>query len=554
MWPFKSKKGKKVQAENQPKMNMISVSEMEAFHSQGITPSIFTNFDGNKFFNGYGPTDIQVVDYWALRAKSLSLFDTNLYGRGIIRRYVTNVINTGLTLESMVENSIVGMDDDQAADWTEDVENRFNLWASNPQLCDYKEKVDGEFGELQAEGYQSALVGGDVLVVLRTSSKNNLPQIQLVPGEAVITPSDIPKGAKIRHGVELDARGRHIAYWVRQEDNSVVRMPAVGQRTGRRKAFLLYGTDRRMDEVRGQPLLSLILQSVKEIDRYRDSVQRKALINSYLAMFIKKDQAMVGTAPMTGGAIRVDDVSLSGGQPGISDGSGARTVAVSQNMPGMVAQELAPGETPVAFDSAGSNLDFGPFEASIVNGMAWALEMPPEILILAFTNNYSASQAAINEFKIFLNRTRKRVGRGLCKPIYGEWFTAEVLMGKITANGYAESLRDPSQYDIKTAWLLSDWTGAIKPSTDIKKQAQGHEIMVDRCWITNARSARELTGTKFSKNVKIVKRENEQKAAAMRPILELEQEFGTQETQQAMAFINDMSARVEELEEAITDG
>jgi len=583
MWPFKKKTkigaGDKsdgveilssTEASALNDLRMITMDDLTAFHSQGLTPSIFQNFDGNKFYNGYGLTDIQIIDYWALRQKSLSLFTTNLYGRGIIRRYVTNVINDGLTLESQVENSIIGMSDDAAAEWTENVENRFNLWASNPNLCDYKQRVEGEFGEIQAEAYQSALVGGDVLVVIRFSQKYNLPYIQLIPGEAVVMPLVEQKNTKIIHGVELDSRNRQVAYWVRQEDGTVIRMAAVGARTGRRKAFLLYGTDKRMDEVRGQPLLALILQSIKEIDRYRDSVQRKALINSYLAMFIKKDQPVLGTAPMTGGAVRVDNITTAGGQAGITDGTGTRTVPVTQHIPGMVMQELAPGETPVAFDSSGSNLDFGPFEATIINGMAWALEMPPEILTLAFTNNYSASQAAINEYKMFLNRTRRGIGRGLCKPIFAEWFTAEIVLGKIVANGYLEAVRDPKQYDIATAWLLSDWTGAIKPSTDIKKQAQGHEIMVDRGWITNARSSRELTGTKFSKNIKTIEKENIQKAAALRPLLELEQEFGADNTRQAESELDNvrngtgaktilsemaaMAARIDELEEVLIDG
>ena len=40
-------------------------------------------------------------------------------------------------------------------------------------------------------------------------------------------------------------------------------------------------------------MLSVILQSLKEIDRYRDATQRKAAINAILAMFIKKTQDKV---------------------------------------------------------------------------------------------------------------------------------------------------------------------------------------------------------------------------------------------------------------------
>jgi hypothetical protein len=44
------------------------------------------------------------------------------------------------------------------------------------------------------------------------------------------------------------------------------------------------------------------------------------------------------------------------------------------------------------------------------------------------------------------------------------------------------------------------------------KEAKAYQIMVSEGWITNARVARELTGTKFSKNIKQLLKENEQKA------------------------------------------
>jgi capsid protein len=510
----------------------------DAYVGTSVPPVQYENFSGDKFLGGFGPTELQRIDYWTLRKRSSQLFNENLYARGLIRRLVTNEINTGLCLESIPDEDILGIGEDQLNEWTEGVETRFGIWGKNEKICDYKQQ--STFGGLQREARMEALVSGDVLVVLRQSRKTGLPTIQLIRGDSVRSPFDemVREGNIVKHGVELDSRMRQVAYWVKQKDGTTKRLPAFGERSGRRIAWLVYGTDKRLDDVRGQPILSLVLQSLKEIDRYRDSVQRKAVINSVLAMFIKKDEDKMGTLPMTGGAIRRDTAT-------VTDGDGSkRDFNIAGQVPGLILEELQQGETPVGFNSAGIDLAFADFEASIINSIAWANELPSEVLTLVFQNNYSASQAAINEFKMYLNKVRTEFGTAFCQPIYTEWLISETLLQRITAPGLIESWRDDTQYDIYGAWLSSDWSGAIKPSTDIKKQAQGYQMLNLEGWITNERASRELTGTKFSKNMKRIKRENMLKVEAARPLAEFEEEFGKDQADSALSAIDENKIRL----------
>jgi capsid protein len=510
----------------------------EAYVGTTTPPVRYEDFSGDKFFGGFGPTELQRIDYWTLRKRSAQLFNENLYARGLIRRLVTNEINTGLSLESTPDEDILGISEDNLNDWTESVETRFTIWGKNERLCDYKQQ--STFGALQREARMEALVSGDVLVVLRQSRKTGLPTVQLIRGDSVRSPFDetVRENHIVKHGVELDSQMRQVAYWVRQKDGTTKRLPAFGERSGRRIAWLVYGTDKRLDDVRGQPILSLVLQSLKEIDRYRDSVQRKAVINSVLAMFIKKTEDKMGTLPITGGAVRRDTATVTDG-----DGS-TRDFNIAGQVPGLILEELQQGEEPVGFNSSGIDLAFADFEAAIINTIAWANELPSEVLTLVFQNNYSASQAAINEFKMYLNKIRTEFGTSFCQPIYAEWLISEALLQRVTAPGLIESWRDANQYDIFGAWLASDWSGAIKPSTDIKKQAQGYQLLNDEGWITNERASRELTGTKFSKNMKRIKRENMLKVEAARPIAEFEQEFGKEHADSALSAIDENKIRL----------
>lgn len=461
--------------------------------------AINTDWDGGKFYGGYGDTKILFKNYWALRKRSREAFETNIYARGMIRRWVRNVINTGLTLECQPEASIIGLPQEEIENWSEDVEIRFGLWGKSKKSCDATEK--STFGKIQAMAEREALLEGDVLVVLKVDQRSGSPKVQLVSGGLVQTPLDqsqVRKGNEIKHGVEVDPLGRHVAFYVQQKDNTFKRIPAYGERSGRRIAWLYSPIDMTMCETRGTPLLGIVLQSLKEVDRYRDSVQRKAVVNSLLAMFIEKTQDKPGSGSFAAGATRKGQVTATAPETGEK-----RTVNnIAFDIPGITLTELQHGEVPRGFGNEGIDEKFADMEKAIIQAVAWALEIPPEIATLSFSSNYAASQAAINEYKNFLNSKRTDTGDDFCQPIFEEWLLAETLAGRIVAPGLLEAYRDPNLTSVYSAWVLSDWIGVIKPSADMGKTVKAYAQIVEQGWMTNARASREVTGMKYSRTQK----------------------------------------------------
>lgn len=500
-----------------PATTVISLDQLQDQANAGGYSS--TSWDGDKYYGGFGITkDYNIVDYWRLRKRSKQLFTENLYARGLIRRLLTNEINKGLALEATPDGEILNVETTVLSDWSEMIERRFGIWAKLPELCDHKNLRT--FGAIQRQARMMALISGDVLVILRQGAAK-LPTIELIDADRVENPlSDTmyrqakARGNDIKHGVEVDPNGRHIAFYVKQDDGTFTRVPARGARTGRRQAWLVYGTERMIDDVRGQSLLALVVQSLKEVDRYRDAEQRAAVINSMIAMWVKKTEDKMGTLPVTGGAVRKDTYTTQ------NDSQGRKDVQFSSNMPGMIMQELQTGEEPVSYDTRRPNVNFGTFEAAIINAIAWANELPPEVLTLAFQNNYSASRGAVNEFKMYLERIRTGFGEEFIDPIYQEYLVSEVLIGAIDMPGFLDARRNPSLWYIYGAWVSADWSGAIKPNVDLLKEVRAYKELLDAGLITRERATRELTGMKFSKSVQQLIRENQQLAEAVQPLID----------------------------------
>lgn len=493
-------------------------------------------YDGEKYPGGLpGVDELLTLDYWALRQRSAQLFHKNAYARGIVRRIVTNVIATGLHLEAKPLEEIIGRQLGSLEEWSETVEQRYYLYNNTPKIIDYKQQRNG--WAIQRQALLEAIVGGDCLVVLRQSVKYKLPVVQIIQGDRVRTPLELFDREDIVDGVQLGKDGSHVGFYVTDSDSAKgwTYVRAKGQKTGRVGAFLLYGCDRREDGVRGEPLLSIAIQPLAEIDKYRDSAQRKATLNSLAIAAIERDvNSKKKSKPITGRGAKKRGSTVDV----VDSGTGEhKSVAFADLMPGLNFENLEAGEKVNYFNNNGVDINFGAFEAAIMMGLAWALEIPPEILLLSFNKNYSASQAAINEFKIYLNKERERFGAEYCNRLYQEWFHSMVLLGKIQAGTYLSDLDSANRWDVAQAWTAADWTGAIKPSTDMLKATNSYTAGVEQGYVTRTKSARELHGTKFSANIRALKKENQMMADAMRPLLELQNEFSTTGIAQSEAVI-----------------
>lgn len=498
-----------------------AVRHLNALNSNFNRSLLYDLFDGSKYPGGLtdDPTEYTWVDYYILRNRSYLYFTKNRYAKGIVNRLITNVIHTGLKLESTIQHSILGISEDEANELNNNIEAYFEVWAADKEAVSWDKRRN--YSQLQEDIYKTCLLSGDCLIVLRQHPTLKLPVIQVIDGSAVQTPANvtIAAGRKVDYGVETNARGEHTAYYVVDTSDpfktDYIRVPAKGRLSGRRVAWMVYGSKIRVSDTRGMPLLGVMMQALQEIDKYSDAEQRSAIINAILPLFIKKTENKPGTKPLTGGAVRRDTLTTTDG-----DG-GTRTFPVMSQIPGLILEELQQGEEPVSYNTQRPNVSYSKFEQAILASSGWGVGIPPEILFLSFNSNYSASQAANNEFKILLDGIRGHFSDDVDKPIYVEWLLSMSLTDRLKLIGFLESWKNPDRFFEFGAWTSSDWSGAIKPSVKQIEIIKSYTQAIAQGFITRDLASKEIYGRKYTTMIRRLRKENEQLVEAQQPLIKV---------------------------------
>lgn len=447
--------------------------------------------------------DEDIVDnIETLRSRSRDLYMGSPLATGAIKTVRTNVVGSGLALNAQIDAEFLGLTEDEARAWEDQVEREWRLWSESVH-CDAERRQN--FFQLQSLVLLSALISGDVFVTMpvikREGSVYDL-RIGLIEADRVCNPQiSLPTSVNVLGGIEVGSYGETVAYWIaKHHPNSFKRttvhiqqewkrVPAFGAKSGRRNVLHIMCDVERPAQRRGVPMLAPVIESLKQLSRYSEAELMAAVVSGMFTVFIKSNtpNSPLGSSFPTTNQIDPDPNSYELGNGAI--------VGLEE---GEEVQIANPGRPNTAFDG---------FVIAISRQIGAALEIPYELLVKNFTASYSASRASLLEaWKMFRMRREWLIGN-FCQPVYEEWLAEAVLKGRIQAPGFFD---DPA---IRAAWCGADWYGDAQGQLDPLKEANAAKVRVEEGFSTREREAAELTGMKYETVHAVRKREEAMRQA-----------------------------------------
>jgi len=409
------------------------------------------------------------------RASSRDLYMNTPIAAAALRRINTNVIGSGLTLQSRIDREFLGLSEDQADEWERQTEREWGMWAGGKD-CDITRSQT--FAELQVLAFLSTMLNGDCFVLLPyiEVEKPTTPyrlKVQLVEADYISNPNNQMDNDKMKSGIELDEYGAPVFYYIRTKPYKMfatvddwVKIPAFGEQSGRRNVLHLMERE-RVGQRRGMPTLSPVIEACKQLTRLTEAELMGAVIAAMFTVFVKSVSTPGGLGPaFTESESLLEEPDGSSGRGASSPDDNLYEVGSGNIV------ELAEDQEIQTASPNRPNEGFDPFFQSIARQIGAAIEVPYEQLLLAFTASYSASRAALLEAWKFYKKRRAWSAGNFNQPVYEEWLTEAVTRNRIKAPGY---FRDPL---IRRAWSGAFWGGPGQGQIDPVKETKGAQTRI----------------------------------------------------------------------------
>lgn len=423
--------------------------------------------------------------------RSRDLFMGAPLATGAIKKIVTNVIGSGLKLKSTIDFESLGLGKEYSEELQKKIEKEFGYWSNS--------KIDQQgllnFYQLQELVFLTTLLNGECFIKLNYFETRLNPyslKLQVIEPDRVYTP--LGKENEYTEGVKFDKYGRIESYRITNKhpldvdfrEKEVIEDVKTYGKEGQLNLIHLLFTE-RPEQVRGIPILSPVIEALKQLDRYTDAELTAAVVSGLFAVFIQSEgeqSASVGASPVNEG----EQV----------DSNDDRSIEL---IPGLI-QGLDPGEKVTSVNPGRPNTAFDGFVTAILRQIGTALELPYEVLISHFDSSYSASRAALLEAWKMFRKRREWFAANFTQPIYEEFLREGYLNGRLELKDFEEPL-------VRKAFSESQWIGPAQGSIDPKKEAEASVIKINNGLTTRTRETSELNGGSFEQNVQIMAYENE---------------------------------------------
>lgn len=474
-------------------------------------PIVTKSFDGEKTLGELGVIVNSIPDYKSIRLRAYNAELTIDTVRIITERSSSWVIGSGLKLQSEPNENflkLIGVGEDLEV-FKSNLEARFQLWANStmPDFCN----MDNLHAKA-LETWNTSNIGGDCLVVCRI--ENAELTVQIIDGLHVCDPINTPYIAEIKdrknflkHGIEYNSKGEHIAFYVKKNTFEYERILAYGEKSKRKLAWLVYGDKKRVDHLRGVSKLAPVLEKINKLDRYVEASVGKAEEAANIVVAIEHDINGTGENPLKDmlsprSSSQKETVKIPDGYE-LGDKL-ANTITESTSKKGY---NLPVGAKMKSFES-NIETNFDQFHTSIFRTICASLSTPPEVALQKYDSNYSASRAAINNWGYIVDLDRVHITNSFYRPILTLFLELELLKGHIDSPSLLKAFQNNDRMVIE-AFTTCRFMGKNMPHIDPLKEIKAIREMLgdDLTPLISREQASEMANqgdwvSNYKKNIK----------------------------------------------------
>ena len=445
--------------------SFISRPKAEAGAHQGASTA---DRETASWLPSFGSADADLLDDLPmLRARNRDLAINNGIASGAIQTITDNVVGTGFRLSAKPDYRALGRDTDWADDWSNQVEALWRGWSERTD-CDAGRTLN--FAGLTQLVFRSGMLNGEALVLpMWLPGQGTFSTcFQVIEADRLATPPHRTDGKCMRAGIEVNAYGAPLAYWIKKThpgDSFSWKAAADDWRRiptltpwGRKRVLHIHDKE-RTGQSRGKPLFSAVMKQFRMLDKYQSSELQAAVINAMIAAFVE--------TPLDQDSM----VELFGGD---TDQYLADRNAYIKNrvrLKGGAVMPLYPGDKISSFSPNRPSDKFAPFVDAMNRHVAASLNMPYELLLKDFSQtNYSSARAALLEAWRFFNGRRKWLSDHWAQPVYELWLEEAIDAGLVDAPGFDE---------YRSAYARAFWIGPGRGWVDPVKEAKAAQIRMD---------------------------------------------------------------------------
>lgn len=342
-----------------------------------------------------------------LRNRSRALCRDVVYAKRARAVVVNNVIGQGVGMQAQVMNNRQRLVDEV----NDPIETAWEAW-SQPDTCHTGGTL--HFSDLERAAMSEVFTAGEVFIRVHRQAfgAGSIPlALELIESERIADDFEIkpPSGASVTMGIEHDAYGRPIAYYIHRQHPSTLRLTPGRQmdeilRVPAADIFHLKVTD-RWPQVRGEPWLHAAITRLNQLGEFEEAAVVAARIGASKVGFFENP-----------------DGDLSALADGEQNGTPTAQVEAGEFT------ALPPGYKFSSWDPNYPNDVFDPFTRSILRGIAAGVGVSYESLSRDYSqSNYSSSRLALIDDRDLWRTLQQWWVRAFRQPLHEQWLRAAVL-------------------------------------------------------------------------------------------------------------------------------